>query len=219
VLPTLAMTTMLNNGEACVLQSRVLVSHERYTEVSEALAGAVSNFKLGDPMELDTFVGPLITPRQQQKVVDYISGAIDDGAKPIIGGPSRPEGFARGYYVSPTVLTDVNNQMRVAREEVFGPVIAVIPYSDEDDAIAIANDTAYGLSGTVWTSDIQHGLQVANRVQAGNYGVNIFGIDPTSPFGGYKESGVGRECGPEGLREFMQSKAIHLPFGATVGPS
>jgi betaine-aldehyde dehydrogenase len=218
VLPALAMTTMLNNGEACVLQSRVLVSRERYTEVSEALAGAISNFKLGDPMELDTFVGPLITPRQQKKVVDYISGAIDDGAKPIIGGPSRPEGFDRGYYVSPTVLTEVNNQMRVAREEVFGPVISVIPYDDEDGAIAIANDTTYGLSGTVWTSDIQHGLQVANRVQAGNYGVNVFGIDPTSPFGGYKESGVGRECGPEGLREFMQSKAIHLPFGAAVGP-
>jgi aldehyde dehydrogenase (NAD+) len=217
VLPVLAMTTMLNNGEACVLQSRVLVSRDRYSEISEALAGAISNFKLGDPFELDTFIGPLITARQQKKVVDYISGAIDDGAKPLIGGPARPDGLDRGYYVAPTVLTATNNQMRIAREEVFGPVIAVIPYDDEDDAIAIANDTSYGLSGTVWTSDIQHGLQIANRVHAGNYGVNIFGIDPTSPFGGYKESGVGRECGPEGLREFMQSKAIHLPPNALPG--
>ncbi|WP_111511500.1 aldehyde dehydrogenase [Mycobacterium kyogaense] len=214
VLPILAMTTMLNNGEACVLQSRVLVSRDRYTEVSEALAGAISHFKLGDPMELDTFVGPMITPRQQTKVMDYVSGAIDDGAKPILGGPEKPAGFDRGYYVAPTVLTGVNNKMRVAREEIFGPVVSMIPYDDEADAVAIANDTSYGLSGTVWTSDIHHGLQVARKVQTGNFGVNIFGIDPTSPFGGYKESGVGRECGPEGLREFMQAKSINLPEGA-----
>jgi len=150
-------------------------------------------------------------------VQSLIDQGVAEGATLALGG-GRPAHLDKGFYIEPTLFTDVDNSMTIAQEEIFGPVVSVIGYDDDADAIAIANDTTYGLSGTVWTSDIQHGLQVANRVQAGNYGVNVLRVDPTSPFGGYKESGVGRECGPEGLREFMQSKAIHLPFGAAVGP-
>jgi betaine-aldehyde dehydrogenase len=210
VLPWLAGTSLMNNGEACVLQSRVLAPRSRYAEVSEALSQAAAGMRVGDPFDPAVYIGPLITERQRGRVEGYIARGLAAGAKLAHGG-SRPAGLDRGWYVEPTVLVDVDNSMEVAREEIFGPVVSVIPYDNEADAIAIANDSPYGLSGTVWTSDLERGMSVAKRVQTGNYGINTFGMDPCAPFGGYKASGVGRELGPEGLDAFLHTKSIHLP--------
>jgi len=210
VLPWLAGAAFMNNGEACVLQSRILAPKARYDEVSQALAHAAAAMTTGDPLDPATRVGPMITQRQREKVESYIRRGVQDGAKIAFGG-GRPDGLERGWYVSPTVLVDVDNAMDVARDEIFGPVVSVIPYDSEDDAVAIANDSAYGLSGTVWTSDHGRAASVARRIRTGNYGINTFGMDACAPFGGYKESGIGRELGPEGLDAFLLTKAVHLP--------
>lgn len=212
VLPGLVGTSMMNNGEACVLMSRVLAPRSRYDEVSEALAAAVEALPVGDPHDPATFVGPLITDDHRTTVESYITGAVDEGAKVLAGG-GRPTGFDRGWFTLPTVVGNATNDMRIAREEVFGPVTAVIPYDDEDDAIALANDSEYGLSGTVWTGDLERGMEVARRIRTGNLGVNTFGMENTAPFGGYKRSGIGREKGPEGLDAYLELKSIHVPPG------
>jgi betaine-aldehyde dehydrogenase len=209
-LPWLAGTALMNNGEACVLQSRVLAPRSRYAEVCGALGQAAAGMPVGDPFDPAVYIGPLITDRHRERVEGYIARGLGAGAKVAVGG-SRPAGLDRGWYVAPTVMIDVDNTMEIAREEIFGPVVSVIPYEDERDAVAIANDTPYGLSGTVWTSDNARGMAVARQIQAGNYGINTFGMDPCAPFGGYKASGVGRELGPEGLDSFLHAKSIHLP--------
>lgn len=206
----LKMASFMNNGQACVAQTRILASRSRYDEVVEAVADMAHNFSVGDPAEMTTEIGPLVSARQRERVEGYIKIGQDEGAKAVTGG-GRPAGMDKGWYVEPTVFAGVDNKMRIAQEEIFGPVVAVIPYEDEADAIAIANDSDYGLAGTVWTADVDHGVDIARQVRTGTYGVNSYSIDPSTPFGGYKASGIGREFGPEGLSGYLEHKSISLP--------
>ncbi|MGW7411656.1 aldehyde dehydrogenase [Streptomyces sp. NPDC054863] len=200
------------NGQACVAQSRILAPRARYDEFAEAFAAAAGALTVGDPMDPATEVGPLVARRQQQRSLDYIRIGQEEGAK-ILAGGSRPASQEAGWYVEPTLFGNVDNSMRIAREEIFGPVICLIPYEDEADALRIANDSEYGLSGSVWTADVEHGIDIARRVRTGTYSVNTFSMDMMGPFGGYKNSGLGREFGPEGYGEYLEHKMIHLPAG------
>ncbi|MBW5485975.1 aldehyde dehydrogenase [Streptomyces bambusae] len=211
-VPGLIQSGWMNNGQACVAQTRILAPRSRYDEVAEALAAAVSAQVVGDPLDPATQIGPLVAQRQQRRSLDYIRLGQEEGAK-ILAGGGVPAGLERGWYVEPTLLGDVHNSMRVAREEIFGPVVCLIPYGDEDEAARIANDSDFGLSGSVWSGDAERGIDFARRVRTGTYNVNTFSLDMLGPFGGYKNSGVGREFGPEGLSEYLEHKMIHLPAG------
>ncbi|NGO11260.1 aldehyde dehydrogenase [Streptomyces sp. HC44] len=205
------------NGQACVAQTRILVPSTRYDEFAEAFATVASGLKAGDPLDPATELGPLVARRQQQRSLDYIRIGQEEGAKLLTGG-GRPPGLDRGWYVEATLFGDVDNSMRIAREEIFGPVICLLPYGDESEAVKIANDSEYGLSGSVWTADVERGIEVARQVRTGTYSVNTFSLDMLGPFGGYKNSGLGREFGPEGYGEYFEHKMIHLPAGYT-GPA
>jgi betaine-aldehyde dehydrogenase len=202
----LQIASLMNNGQACVAQTRILASRSRYDEVVQAVADMTASMPVGDPADPATGIGPLVAKRQQDRVESYIRAGIDEGAKPVIGGLDRPHD--RGWYVAPTVFANVSNDMRIAREEIFGPVLSVIPYEDEADAVRIANDSEYGLAGTVWTADTAHGMDIARQVRTGTYGVNLYMIETCAPFGGYKSSGLGRELGPEGLSHYLEYKSI-----------
>ncbi|ORA81486.1 aldehyde dehydrogenase [Mycobacterium malmoense] len=197
---------LMNNGQACVAQTRILVSERRHDELVDALAQMMSGLRVGDPADEATDVGPLVAQRQQRRVRDYIRSGQREGARLILGGDDSP--VERGWYVRPTLFADATNEMRIAREEIFGPVLTVLRYRDEDDAIRIANDSDYGLAGSVWTADTAHGLQIAARVRAGTYGINMYMLDISSPFGGFKQSGLGREFGPEGLDEYVELQSV-----------
>ncbi|MGX1884642.1 aldehyde dehydrogenase [Streptomyces sp. NPDC055287] len=204
------------NGQACVAQTRILTPRSRYDEFAEAFAAAAGALKVGDPLDPATEVGPLVAARQQRRSLDYIRIGQEEGAKILTGG-GRPAGMERGWYVEPTLFGGVDNSMRIAREEIFGPVICLLPYDDERDAVRIANDSEYGLSGSVWTADTEHGIDIARQVRTGTYSVNTFSVDMLGPFGGYKNSGLGREFGPEGFGEYLEHKMIHLPAGHGLG--
>ena len=203
------LASLMNNGQACAAQTRILAPRSRYDEVAEALAAMVSGLAVGDPADYATEIGPLVAKRQQDRVEGYIRIGQDEGAKIIAGGLDRPHD--RGWYVAPTVFGNVTNDMRIAREEIFGPVLALLSYDDEDDAIKIANDSDYGLGGSVWTADVAHGIEVARRIRTGSCGVNLYSLDANTPFGGYKNSGLGRELGPEGLTAYLEYKSIPRP--------
>jgi acyl-CoA reductase-like NAD-dependent aldehyde dehydrogenase len=206
---------LMNGGQACVAQTRVLVPSARYAEHVDALSSMVSDLVVGDPDDKATEIGPLVARRQQERVQGYIESGSSEGARLVVGGTGLPDGVDRGWYVRPTLFADVDNRMRIAREEIFGPVLSVIPYDDEDDAVRLANDTEYGLSGSVWTADGKRGLDVARRVRTGSFGVNQpYSMDPAAPFGGVKASGIGRELGREGLEGYLDVKAIS---GAPAG--
>jgi betaine-aldehyde dehydrogenase len=205
----LKFASFLNSGQACVAQTRVLTSRRRYAETVDALAAMVEDIVVGDPSDSTTYVGPLVARRQQERVERFLQGAAAQGARTVVGGPGRPPGVAEGWYVSPTLLADVDNSMPVAREEIFGPVVCVIPYDGEDDAVRIANDSPFGLAGSVWTKDRERGRELANRLRTGMVGINGFAPDLWSPFGGYKESGIGREYGPVGLGSYLEFKSIY----------
>ncbi|HEX8803161.1 MAG TPA: aldehyde dehydrogenase [Acidimicrobiales bacterium] len=214
-IPLLMPNALMNNGEACIAQTRILAPRSRYDEVVDAVADAVKGTSVGDPTDPSIAVGPLVAERQRDRVMGYIEKGRSDGAKLAVGG-GRPSGLDRGWYVEPTLFVDVDNGMTIAQEEIFGPVLAVLPYDDEADAVRIANDSDYGLSGSVWTSDVERGLDVAKRVRTGTYGINSYGtLDLKNPFGGYKASGVGRELGPEGLAAYTEIKTIVLPADYT----
>jgi aldehyde dehydrogenase (NAD+) len=214
-MPLLMGTAMMNNGEACIAQTRILASRARYDEVVDALAEAVRATTVGDPADPSVAVGPLVAERQRDRVLGYIDKGRAEGATVAVGG-GRPAGLDRGWFVEPTLFTGVDNSMTIAQEEIFGPVLAVLPYDDPADAVRIANDSDYGLSGSVWTSDVEAGIDVARRVRTGTYGINQFGtLDMRNPFGGFKSSGVGRELGPEGLSAYLETKSIVLPGGYT----
>ncbi len=210
----LKFASLMNNGQACVAQTRILASRDRYDEVVDAVSGMVGALAVGDPHDEATEVGPLVAERQQERVEKYIALGQEEGAKVVVGGNGRPAGLDTGWYVKPTVFSNVDNSMRVAREEIFGPVLAVIPYDDADDAVRIANDSEYGLAGSVWTGDVDRGLDIARRVRTGTYGVNQYTMDFIAPFGGYKASGLGREFGIEGLSHYVELKSIVPPAGA-----
>ena len=207
---------MMNNGQACVAQTRILASRDKYDDVVDGLVEAVRALKVGDPMDAATEVGPLVAARQRDRVEGYLASGQEEGAKIAIGG-GRPAGLDRGWYVEPTVFVNVDNKMRIAQEEIFGPVVAVIPYDNVEDAIAIANDSEYGLSGSVWSSDNAAALDIARRIRTGTLSINGFILDFNCPFGGFKASGVGRELGAEGLGAYLEYKTISFP-GATALP-
>jgi acyl-CoA reductase-like NAD-dependent aldehyde dehydrogenase len=169
----------------------------------------VGGLAVGDPTDPATEIGPLVARRQQERVGGYIASGEQQGARVVVGGGGLPDGVDRGWYVRPTLFADVDNGMRIAREEIFGPVLSVIAYGDQDEAVRIANDSDYGLSGSVWTADAGRGLDVARRVRTGSFGVNQpYSMDPAAPFGGVKASGIGRELGREGLEGYLDVKAI-----------
>jgi aldehyde dehydrogenase (NAD+) len=210
----LKFTALMNSGQACVAQTRILASRDNYDTVVDALAETVAGMPVGDPMDPATEIGPLVAQRQQERVEKYIALGQEEGARVVLGGNGMPDGLSRGWYVRPTIFADVDNRMRIAQEEIFGPVLSVIPYDDVDDAVRIANDSDYGLAGTVWTSDAEAGLDVARRVRTGTYGVNTYTMDFAAPFGGYKTSGIGREFGPEGLSHYTELKSIYTELPA-----
>ncbi|MFJ4846589.1 MULTISPECIES: aldehyde dehydrogenase [unclassified Streptomyces] len=197
-----------NNGEACIAHTRILAPRSRYEEVVAAVASMMEGITVGDPSDPATYLGPMVRADQQARVRSYIDLGIEEGARLVTGGPGMPEGLEDGYYVRPTLFADVDNSMRIAQEEIFGPVLVVIPFDDEDDAVRIANDSPYGLSGGVWTADTERGLAVARRIRTGTFSVNggFGGFD--GPFGGYKTSGIGREFGAAGLGQYVEQKTI-----------
>ncbi len=199
---------LLNNGESCIAQTRILVPRSRHEEIVGALKELVESLKVGDPEAPDTFIGPMIRRDQQQRVRDYIALGIEEGARLVTGGPQVPEGLEGGNYVTPTLFADVDNSMRIAQEEIFGPVLVVIAYDDEDDAVRIANDSEYGLSGGVWSSDEARALAVARRIRTGTVTVNGASVGFDGPFGGFKASGIGREYGAAGLQQYIEYKTI-----------
>lgn len=209
-LEGLKFVGVMNSGQACVAQTRVLVSRDRHDEFAAQLASAIGGMKVGDPLDPATEIGPMVAQRQQERVEKYIALGQEEGAELLTGGLGMPEGLSSGWYVRPTVFAGVDNRMRIAQEEIFGPVLSVIPYDDVDDAVRIANDSDYGLAGTVWTADEEAGLDVARRVRTGTYGVNTYTMDFAAPFGGFKASGVGREFGPEGLAQYTELKSVYL---------
>jgi aldehyde dehydrogenase (NAD+) len=197
-----------NNGQICIGNSRVLAPRSRYGEVVDALAEMASSLVVGDPLDEDVEVGPLVSARQRARVLGYIEVGKADGARVVTGG-GAPQNRSRGWYVEPTVFADVENSMRIAREEIFGPVVAVIPYDGDGDAVDIANDSEFGLGGSVFSSDEARATEIARAVQTGTIGINQYQPALEAPFGGVKASGVGREFGPEGLTGYQTIKSIY----------
>ena len=194
-------------GQVCVSLSRILAPKERYDEVTDAFAERYASFRVGDPFDPETDRGPLAVERARDRVARYVASAIEEGAQVVTGG-KRPDHLSRGWYFEPTLLANVNNAMTVAQEEIFGPVTCVIPYESIEEAVAIANDSPYGLAASIYTNDQDLALQVARDIRAGSVAINQAGVSLTQPFGGYKQSGWGRECGPEGILEFTQIKQV-----------
>jgi acyl-CoA reductase-like NAD-dependent aldehyde dehydrogenase len=209
VLPSLVPFSMPITGQVCFSLTRVLVPESRKQELLDAYVGAVKGVKVGDPMDAATQMGPLAMQRQLTRVQGYIAKGKQEGAKLALGG-GRPKGFSRGWFVEPTVFTDVQQSMTIAREEIFGPVVSFISYKDIDDAVQKANDTIYGLHGAVYTQDAERGYEIARRVRSGSVTVNGLIVDPTMPFGGFKQSGTGREGGVEGLDPYFELKTIYF---------
>jgi acyl-CoA reductase-like NAD-dependent aldehyde dehydrogenase len=209
------MASLANSGQVCNALSRVLVPASRAAEFVDALEAELAGLVVGDPSDPGTQLGPLVARRQQDRVRDYIADGQRSGARLVLGGGDMPDGVDSGWYVRPTLFADADNGMRIAREEIFGPVLTVIPYGTEEEAIAIANDSEFGLAGAVFTADTTHGLAVAAQVRAGSFGVNEgYIMDPLAPYGGLKASGWGRELGREGLDGYLVSQSISGASGA-----
>jgi len=197
-----------NNSQTCTTQSRILAPRSRYDEVVDAIASVADGLTVGNPLDPSVTCGPMASEQHLNRVLGYIDIARRSDARLITGG-GRPADQDRGWFVQPTVFADVENTDQLAREEVFGPVLAVIPYDGDDEAVAIANDTNYGLAGSVWTADEARGIELARRVRTGTIGVNYYRIDRGAPFGGVKDSGIGREYGPEGLDNYLEYQSVY----------
>jgi aldehyde dehydrogenase (NAD+) len=198
-------------GQGCAMPTRLLLPRSRYEEGVAIVAEAMANVKVGDPNDAGVLTGPLINARQRERVLGYIQSGIDEGARLVLGG-GKPAGLDRGFFVEPTLFADVDNSMRIAQEEIFGPVLVVIPFEDDDDAAAIANDSIYGLSGGVSSASEERSLALARRIRTGTLGINggsWYAAD--SPFGGYKASGIGRQGGLEGFEQYLETKTLGLP--------
>jgi acyl-CoA reductase-like NAD-dependent aldehyde dehydrogenase len=202
-----ARNAMLNSGQTCSAWTRMVVPRSRYQEALDLAAQAVGGLKLGDPLDPSSRLGPLISATQRDRVEGFIAKGKQEGARVVIGG-GRPAAFAKGYYVEPTIFADVKSSMTIAQEEIFGPVLSVLPYDSEDEAVEIANDTIYGLAGGVWSGDPERAMKIARRMRTGQVDVNGGRYNPLAPFGGYKQSGIGRELGMFGLEEYLQIKSI-----------
>ncbi|MGQ0847117.1 MAG: aldehyde dehydrogenase [Sporichthyaceae bacterium] len=202
--------TLLNNGQTCHNCTRILAPRSRYAEIVDVFTVLAAGLTIGDPSDRSTHLGPLANARQRDRVESYIAKGIADGGRVTTGG-ARPVGFDDGFFVEATVIADVDNAHTIAQEEIFGPVLAVIGYDDEADAIRLANDSDFGLGGSVWTSDVERGVRVAEQIRTGTIGVNNYTPDPAAPFGGVKASGIGRELGPEGLASYQTWKSIYVP--------
>ncbi|BBZ11097.1 aldehyde dehydrogenase [Mycobacterium branderi] len=214
-IPMLVFSGIMNTGQACVAQTRILAPRSRYDEIVDAVSNFVQALPVGLPSDPAAQIGSLISEKQRTRVEGYIAKGIEEGARLVCGG-GRPEGLDSGFFVQPTVFADVDNKMTIAQEEIFGPVLSIIPYDTEDDAVAIANDSVYGLAGSVWTADVPHGIEIAEKIRTGTYAINWYAFDPCCPFGGYKNSGIGRENGPEGVEHFTQQKSVLMPMGYTI---
>ena len=210
-VPGLLFAGLMNSGQACVAQTRILAPRSRYAEITDALAAGAKDFTVGDPLDPATMLGPLIAERQRDRVEGYIAKGRGEGARLISGG-GRPANLDKGWYVEPTVFADVDNRMTIAQEEIFGPVLSVIPYEGEQEAVRLANDSEYGLAGSVWSQDVPHAIEVAGQVRTGTSAVNWYAFDMGTPFGGFKASGIGRENGIEGLQSFCETQSIAYPL-------
>jgi aldehyde dehydrogenase (NAD+) len=202
------LDVLRNSGQSCDALSRMLVPRARLEEVERIAAGTAESAKIGDPFDPETTLGPLVSSVQLERVRGYINKGVEEGARLVTGGAEPPEGVAGGYYVRPTIFSDVRSDMTIAQEEIFGPVVSIIPYDSEEEAVRIANDTVYGLSGAVWAEDLDHARSVAARMRTGRVYLNGAGFNVMAPFGGYKQSGIGRELGTFGLEEYQEIKAI-----------
>ncbi len=200
----------LNSGQTCSALTRMLVPRSKLAEAEQVAAAVAAHFTVGDPFAPETKLGPLVSSAQRDRVRGYIEKGVAEGAKLVTGGADAPAGLEQGYFVQPTVFSEVTTQMTIAQEEIFGPVLAIMPYDDEDDAVRIANDSVYGLAGGVWSGDEEHAKRVARRIRTGMVEINGGAFNPLAPFGGYKQSGYGREFGKFGLEEFLQIKSMQL---------
>jgi aldehyde dehydrogenase (NAD+) len=201
-----------NSGQSCTAPSRMFVHESQHAEALEIANQVVSGLAVGDPASADTAIGPVANKSQFEKIQALIQKGIDEGAELVCGGTGKPEALQTGYYVKPTVFGNVRNDMTIAREEIFGPVLAILPYATEEEAITLANDTEYGLSGCVYSGDRKHAVAVASKLRTGQVHINGASVDFTAPFGGYKKSGNGREWGVEGFEEFLETKALMGAF-------
>jgi acyl-CoA reductase-like NAD-dependent aldehyde dehydrogenase len=207
-IPAGLFACYMNSGQTCSALTRMLVPRSRLAEVEEKAKVAAEGFVPGDSLAATTLLGPLASAVQRDRVRGYIEKGVSEGAKLITGGAEAPEGLEKGYFVRPTVFSEVTSDMTIAQEEIFGPVLSILPYDTEEEAIAIANDSIYGLSGGVWSSDKAHAEQVARKIRTGQVDINGGAFNPVAPFGGYKQSGVGRERGEYGFEEFLEVKSL-----------
>lgn len=210
-LPVAVRSCFVNNGQTCSALTRLVVPRERHDEIAAGLADLVTAMRVGDPLDPATELGPMVTAGHRDTVRGYIATGVDEGARLVTGGEERPDGLERGFYIRPTVFAGVDPGMVVAREEIFGPVLVVIPADGEDDAVRIANDSDYGLSGGVWSSDQDRAVAVARRLRTGQVSVNGGRFNVRAPFGGFKHSGTGRELGEHGLAEYFELTSLQLP--------
>jgi len=202
-------TCLRNTGQTCYNSTRILASRSIYDQVVDAVAGVVAATPIGDPFDPATVYGPAASAKQRDRVESYIRIGIDEGARVAVGGGGRPDHLDRGYFVRPTVFAGVSNEMRIAREEIFGPVLVVIPFENADDAIRISNDSPFGLGGSIFTEDVDAAASMAARLETGSVGINFYGSNQAAPFGGWKDSGIGMEYGPEAINAYSRMKSIH----------
>jgi aldehyde dehydrogenase (NAD+) len=207
-IPLALQAGFMNSGQACIAGTRILVPQARLAEFEEKIVAAVAEIRSGDPRDPQTSIGPMVSRKQWDRVQRYIGIGIEEGARLIAGGEGRPNGASRGWFVRPTVFSDVRNDMTIARDEIFGPVLSIIAYRDTEEAIAIANDTPYGLQAYISSSDARRASDVAARIEAGRVHINTLFHEPVAPFGGFKQSGIGREFGTYGLEAFLEPKAL-----------
>jgi len=207
-IPFILMTGFMNSGQACIAGTRLLVPESRFEEIKAALKNAAQHLKVGRPEAADTAIGPMVSKTQYERVQSYIKKGIEEGAEVLVGGAGHPKGLEQGYFVKPTIFVNVKNDKTIAKEEIFGPVLSVITYKTEKEAVDIANDTPYGLAGYVSGADKVHAKQIADQIEAGVVFINAFNNNPAAPFGGFKQSGIGRENGIYGIQSYMEYKSV-----------